>query len=119
MQILAIILQVLLGLAFLGAGGQKLAASEEMVNDFERFGYPRWFLYATGAVEITGAIGMLAGIFVPLVGALAGMWLAAVMLGALFKPSQKMSGAWLEPVGSPQLLVSRSASSTSRVILPE
>ena len=84
MQILAIILQVLLGLAFLGAGGQKLAASEEMVNDFERFGYPRWFLYATGAVEITGAIGMLAGIFVPLVGALAGMWLAAVMLGALF-----------------------------------
>lgn len=84
MQILAIILQVLLGLAFLGAGGQKLAASEEMVNDFERFGYPRWFLYITGAVEITGAIGMLAGVFLPVVGALAGLWLAAVMLGALF-----------------------------------
>lgn len=84
MQILAIILQVLLGLVFLGAGGQKLAGSEEMVNDFERFGYPRWFLYVTGAVEITGAIGMLAGIFLPVVGALAGLWLAAVMLGAIF-----------------------------------
>ncbi len=35
-------------------------------------------------MEITGAIGMLAGIFVPVVGALAGLWLAAVMLGALF-----------------------------------
>ena len=84
MQILAIILQVLLGLAFLMSGGPKLVGSEEMVKDFERFGYPRWFLYVTGAVEITGAIGMFAGIFLPVVGALAGLWLAAVMLGALF-----------------------------------
>jgi len=84
MQILAMVLQVLLGLAFLGAGGSKLAGSKEAVNDFERFGYPRWFMYVTGVVEITGAMGMLAGIFVPVVGILASLWLAAVMLGALF-----------------------------------
>ena len=84
MGILLVILQITLGLAFLGAGGQKLAGSEPMVGVFDRFGYPRWFMYFTGAVEVTGAVGVLAGIFAPALALLGALLLAATMIGALF-----------------------------------
>ena len=50
MRTLTKILQALLGLAFLGAGGQKLAGTDQMVNDFDRYGYPQWFRIVTGSV---------------------------------------------------------------------
>lgn len=96
MRTLTKILQVLLGLAFLGAGGQKLAGADQMVDDFDRFRYPRWFMYVTGAIETTGALGMLVGLARPLVVPFAGMLLAATMTGALAThmrmkdPAQKM-----------------------------
>lgn len=76
-------IQVLLGLAFLGAGGQKLAGTDKMVDDFARYRYPPWFRVATGAVEIGGALGMLVGLARPLVAPLGGLLLAATMGGAL------------------------------------
>ena len=94
--ILTKILQAFLGLAFLGAGGQKLAGADQMVEDFDRFGYPQWFMYATGTIEITGALGMLVGLARPVVAPFAGLLLAATMTGALAThirmkdPAQKM-----------------------------
>jgi uncharacterized membrane protein YphA (DoxX/SURF4 family) len=83
MGIAMMVLEVLVGLAFLGAGGQKLAGAKSQKADFERFGYPSWFMYLTGAIELTGAVGMFVGVFVPVWGALAGLWLGAVMAGAI------------------------------------
>lgn len=84
MQILAVVLEVLLGLAFLGAGGQKLAGADSQKEMFAHLKYPGWFLYAAGAVELIGALGMLAGLFSPLLAVLAALLLAAQMAGAVF-----------------------------------
>ena len=78
-----IVLMIVVSLAFLAAGGQKLVGSEGQKKDFARFGYPAWFMYFTGAMEVTGAVGMFAGVFAPVWGALAGLLLAAVMVGAV------------------------------------
>lgn len=75
--------QVLLGVAFLGAGGQKLAATDQMVEEFDRYGYPQWFRVFTGVVEVTGAAGMLAGLFRPAVTPFAALLLATTMAGAV------------------------------------
>ncbi len=83
MKITTKTMQVLLGLAFLGAGGSKLAGVDQMVDEFDRYRYPQWFRIVTGLVEVSGALGMLAGIFRPVVAPFAGLLLAATMAGAL------------------------------------
>lgn len=75
--------QILLAPAFLGAGGQKLAGTDPMVEEFDRYGYPQWFRIFTGAVEITGALGMLVGLFRPALTTPAALLLSATMAGAL------------------------------------
>ncbi|MGB3634955.1 MAG: DoxX family protein [Rubrobacteraceae bacterium] len=84
MEVIATVLQVILGLAFLGAGGSKLAGTQQMVEMFDHFRYPRWFMYFTGSVEIVGALGVLVGIFAPVLAVLGGLLLAATMVGAVF-----------------------------------
>ncbi len=39
-------------------GGMKLMGPAEMVENFARWGYPAWFIYAIGAVELAGAVGL-------------------------------------------------------------
>ena len=75
--------QALLTPAFLGAGGQKLAGTDQMVEEFDRYGYPQWFRIFTGAVEVTGAAGLLVGFFRPVITPLAALLLTATMVGAL------------------------------------
>ena len=68
---------------FLGSGASKLAGSNEMVDDFDRFRYPQWFRVVTGAAEVGGALGLLLGLFRPLLTPLAGLLLSATMTGAV------------------------------------
>ncbi len=56
MKYLSICLRALLTLAFVGAGGAKLAGVEMMVATYETIGLGQWFRYLTGIVEIAGAI---------------------------------------------------------------
>lgn len=70
---------VLLALIFLGSGGAKLAGLEFEIEAFTRWGYPLWFMYLAGIIEVAGAVLLL----VPRVGALAAAGLAAFMLGAI------------------------------------
>ena len=84
MGVAVIVLEVLLGLAFVVSGGQKLAGAKGMRKEFERFGYSARFMYLTGLLEVAGAMGMFAGLFAPLWGALAGLLLSAVMAGAVY-----------------------------------
>jgi uncharacterized membrane protein YphA (DoxX/SURF4 family) len=70
---------VLLALIFLGSGGAKLAGLEFEIEAFTRWGYPLWFMYLAGTIEVAGAVLLL----VPRLSALAAAGLAAFMLGAL------------------------------------
>ena len=76
-------LQTLLGLMFLGSGGSKLAGANDMVDDFDRFRYPQWFRFVTGAVEVGGALGLLLGFARPALTPLASVLLSATMTGAV------------------------------------
>ena len=49
-------LRTLLTLAFVAAGGAKLAGVEMMVATFDTIGFGQWFRYLTGIVEIVGAV---------------------------------------------------------------
>jgi len=58
MRIAAIILQILLTVAFLAAGGVKLAGAEDIVAQFQEFGLPEAAMYAVGGLEVAGALGL-------------------------------------------------------------
>ena len=47
-------LRVLLSIAFLGAGGSKLAGVDMMVMTFDEIGWGQGFRYLTGAIEVIG-----------------------------------------------------------------
>jgi len=47
-------LRVLLSIAFLGAGGSKLAGVDMMVMTFDQIGWGQGFRYLTGAIEVIG-----------------------------------------------------------------
>jgi putative oxidoreductase len=70
---------ILLALIFLASGGAKLAGLEFEIEAFARWGYPLWFMYLTGIIEVAGAMLLL----VPRLSALASAGLAAFMLGAI------------------------------------
>jgi uncharacterized membrane protein YphA (DoxX/SURF4 family) len=48
-------LRILLTLAFIGAGGAKIAGVEMMVATFDQIGFSQGFRYVTGVVEVIGA----------------------------------------------------------------
>lgn len=49
-------LKIVVGLAFLAAGGSKLAGAEDMVLVFDQVGFGQWFRYVTGIIEVVGAV---------------------------------------------------------------
>lgn len=55
MSYISLGLRVLLTLAFVGAGGAKIAGVEMMVATFDQIGFGQAFRYFTGAVEVVGA----------------------------------------------------------------
>jgi len=69
-------LQGLAGIAFLAAGGAKLAGVPMMVGIFEQIGFGQWFRVLTGVVEVAGALAIL----VPRTAAFGGLLLATTMV---------------------------------------
>jgi uncharacterized membrane protein YphA (DoxX/SURF4 family) len=74
-----LILNIIIAAIFLLSGGAKLSGLEFEIAAFELWGYPLWFMYMTGILEVSGAIGLL----VKRVSALAAACLAALMIGAI------------------------------------
>jgi len=72
-------LKVLLALAFLAAGGSKVAGVPAMVVVFTKIGFGQWFRILTGLLEMAGAIGLL----VPRFAFYAAVLLTVVMIGAI------------------------------------
>jgi uncharacterized membrane protein YphA (DoxX/SURF4 family) len=83
MSIVIIILQVLSGLLFLVIGSMTIAGRKFFVEAFRAFGYPQWFRVVIGSLEVLGGLGLIIGIWVPWLAALASTGLALIMLGAV------------------------------------
>jgi putative oxidoreductase len=73
------VIRILLAVAFLGAGGAKLAGVPMMVEVFDQIGMGQWLRYVTALVEIAGAIAL----FVPALTAFAALGLAVTMFFAV------------------------------------
>ncbi|MGB0684444.1 MAG: DoxX family protein [Magnetovibrionaceae bacterium] len=69
----------LLALVFFASGLAKLLAFPFEVEAFERWGYPIWFMYAAGGIEVAGAVAL----FIERLRAAAALGLAAFMIGAV------------------------------------
>lgn len=84
MNIVAIVVQVLLGLAFLAAGVPKLLGVKQSLERSDHHKIAHWFWRLTGGIEILGAIALLIGIGVHWVSVVAAAVLGATMLGAIY-----------------------------------
>lgn len=54
------VLQGIVATAFFAAGAAKLAGADYMVELFNEIGLGQWFRYATGLVEVIGAVALVA-----------------------------------------------------------
>jgi len=66
-------------LAFIAAGGAKLAGVPAMVEIFDKVGVGQWFRYFTGLLELAAGIGLLISRYA----FYAAVVLAVVMIGAI------------------------------------
>ncbi len=73
-----LVISGLLAIAFLAAGLVKLYGAEMMAANFERFGYPVWFMYFVGIAEVAAAIGL----FVQRTAFYSAVCLGILMIGA-------------------------------------
>jgi putative oxidoreductase len=69
----------LVALAFIGAGGAKVAGVPVMVEMFNKVGLGQWFRYFTGLLEVAGGIGLLMSRYAFYAAVLLGI----VMVGAI------------------------------------
>jgi putative oxidoreductase len=92
------LLSGLAALAFLAAGGSKLAGAAAMVELFNKVGLGQWFRYVTGVLEVGGAVGVL----MPGYAFFAAALLASVMVGAIIAHLTVVGGS---PVAPAVLLV--------------
>ncbi|CAN7629573.1 DoxX family protein [Bosea sp. LjRoot90] len=83
--------KALLAAIFAAAGGAKLAGLPMMVENFATIGLGQWFRYLTGALELSGAIGLL----VPALAGFAALMLTTVMVGAILAHLVILPGPWL------------------------
>jgi len=79
-SIFAWILSVLLTLAFMGAAIPKLAGVQVWLAKFTNWGYPNWFPFAVGSLELLGGILLL----IPRVSILGASLLGVIMIGAAY-----------------------------------
>lgn len=87
-NIIAWILQVLLGLFFVFAGFNKVRDISATVDMFGNLGLPGVLAYVVGGAELLGGIGLL----VPRLTRLAAMGLLIIMIGAVFMHATKIPG---------------------------
>lgn len=74
------LLSLFLAYEFVLSGVAKLTSKPRMIESFHTFGYPLWFMYFTGCLEVLCAILVL----VPRFAVIGAGLLACVMLGAIY-----------------------------------
>jgi uncharacterized membrane protein YphA (DoxX/SURF4 family) len=88
------ILSVLTALAFIVAGGSKLAGVPAMVAIFDKVGVGQWFQYFTGVVELTAGIGLLISRYA----FYAALALVVVTIGATIAQLTVLAGSPVAPL---------------------
>jgi uncharacterized membrane protein YphA (DoxX/SURF4 family) len=94
-NILTWVLQIAAALAFLAAGGSKLAGAQPMVATFQKIGVGQWFRYLTGFLEVVGAIGLV----IPRFAFYGAALLVIVMIGAVITHLTILGGSPAAPIG--------------------
>jgi putative oxidoreductase len=84
------ILSGLVALAFIGAGGGKLAGAAAMVAVFDKVGLGQWFRYFTGFLEVAAGIGLLISRYA----FYSAVLLAIVMVGAIITHVTVLGGSF-------------------------
>jgi uncharacterized membrane protein YphA (DoxX/SURF4 family) len=97
-NIIAWVLQVLIGLAFIASGGNKLLHLNDTVAMFSSMGLPAVVTYLVAGGEVLGGIGLLIPRFVRP----AALGLIIIMIGAAVMHATKIPGGLL-PKGMPAL----------------
>ena len=77
-------------LAFITAGGLKLAGVPVMVELFDKVGFGQWFRYFTGLLEVVAGIGLLVSRYA----FHAALLLAIVMVGAVIAHLTVLGGSF-------------------------
>lgn len=87
--------EILLAVVFLLTGVPKVIGTRYMIRAFERFGYPQSWRVLAGMVEVAASLGLLVGLFVPVIGAGAALSLCPIMIGATYTNfTKRKGGAW-------------------------
>lgn len=84
MEIIEMILQGLLGLAFLFAGSGKLFGLQTHKESFENWRLPQWFRVVTGLVEAVAAIFLIIGYWIQEIILYGALIIIAVGIGGVF-----------------------------------
>ncbi|MFF4811109.1 DoxX family protein [Micromonospora chersina] len=92
MTIAAAVLAVLLALVFLALGTAKILALQPMRALAAEAGFTVVAYRRIGLLEVAGAVGLLIGLFAPLIGALAAAGLLLLLTGALVVHLRKGDG---------------------------
>ena len=87
-NIIAWILQVLLAIAFIKSGFDKLSNLDGTMKMFSGLGMPAWFGALIGGAELLGGIGLL----IPRTVRLAALGLIVIMIGAVVLHATKIPG---------------------------
>lgn len=74
------VIQIVLVALFLMMSSQKLLATQEVVDNFRRWGMPENMYYVIGFFELLGAIGLL----IPRTAGMAAVGLILILIGAVF-----------------------------------
>jgi len=82
-EILALILQGLLGLTFLMAGVSKISGSKMQVESFKQLRLPQWFRVVTGIVQLAATIALIIGFWEPSWAAAGALLLGFVAIGGI------------------------------------
>jgi uncharacterized membrane protein YphA (DoxX/SURF4 family) len=100
-NIVAWVLQVLLGLAFIASGFNKLRDLSGTISMFGSMGLPSVLAYVIGGAELLGGIGLV----VPRLTRLAAIGLIIIMIGAVVMHATKIPGGLAGGVAAIVLLV--------------
>lgn len=82
--VVAKILGLVLGFWFIGSGISKLLGAQGQIDNFARWGYPGWFMYLIGGLEVAAALLLLTALVLDRLATVGGLLIAVIMLGAFY-----------------------------------
>jgi hypothetical protein len=85
LQIVALVLEALLGLLSAYTAYSLVSKTPPSVQaGRDALHYPRWYWVLASVLAAIGAIGLFVGLFIPVVGAAAALWMIAYFIVATF-----------------------------------